>query len=324
MFKKIVATCVALCALSTAAFAGKVFVSGQEAKDLLAQDKTYQVFEVSWGTEKDSPDYLTGHIPGAVHFNTDHVEEGPLWNLLPFDRMVENFKAMGVTKDSKILAYGHNVGVTRVVFAMLWAGVQEVKIIDGGLEAWKAAGGELETTSNAPQPVADFGLTEPAHPEYVLSLAQVKEKLDTDKDFQLVSIRAKAEYDGETSGYTYIPKAGEPKGAIWGHAGSDSLHMEDYLHDDGTYINIDELRALWADRNISTEKEISLYCGTGWRACIPWLILYENGIESTLFDGGWNEWQMNDDLPVQLGDPAQGDVQIVTVGDLSPDKAVKN
>ena len=105
--------------------------------------------------------------------------------------------------------------------------------MNGAISAWKDAGYEVETDINEPVPAEEFGVTVPAHPEYWISIDEVKEKLKTDDNFKLVSIRSEAEWLGETSGYTYIDRAGEPEGAVWGHAGSDPYHMEDYLNDDG-------------------------------------------------------------------------------------------
>ncbi len=54
----------------------------------------------------------------------------------------------------------------------------------------------------------------------------------------------------------------------------------------------------------SLDNELSFYCGTGWRATIPFLICYENGMTNmTVYDGGWYQWQMDDSLPVQVGIP---------------------
>ena len=61
----------------------RVYVDVDWANDFLdkTDKKDYVLAEVTWGEEKDSPDYLTKHIPGAIHINTDLVEEGPIWNL---------------------------------------------------------------------------------------------------------------------------------------------------------------------------------------------------------------------------------------------------
>ena len=64
--------------------------------------------------------------------------------------------------------------------------------------------------------------------------------------------------------------------------------------------------------------------GTGWRATVPFLVLYENGYGNiSVYDGGWYEWLMHDDYPVQVGDPASDDCVHTTVGELPTGKAAK-
>ncbi|EPZ53690.1 rhodanese-like domain protein [[Clostridium] sordellii ATCC 9714] len=100
--------------------------------------------------------------------------------------------------------------------------------------------------------------------------------------------------------------------------------MQDYLHKDGTVITAEEMEKLWSDSDINKNNELSFYCGTGWRAAVPWLIAYDAGWKNmTVYDGGWNEWQMHNNLPVQVGDPNSGNCEYTTVGKLPTDKAAK-
>lgn len=302
--------------------ARKVFVTAKEAKDMLDANSDVVAAEVTWGEAKDSADYLTAHIPGAIHINTDTVEEGPVWNLRSGDEIKKSLENYGITKDKTVLLYGPDTGVDRVALAYLWAGVDKVYIVDGGLQAWKDAGFETEEGEVAPTAVEDFGAEVPVHPEYILSLEQVKEKL-ADDNFKLVSIRSEAEWLGETSGYSYIPKAGEPKGAVWGKSGEGNSGMNFYVDDKNKNRDFTEIENMWKEQGFSTENELSFYCGTGWRAALPWLMCYERNIPATVFDGGWNEWQMNDDLDVQVGDPKSDKCEFVKVKDLPNDKAAK-
>ena len=289
------------------------------------ESKNYLVLEASWGTEDDSPDYKKEHIPGAIHVDIASIEGEPYWNLKSPKEVEQAILDLGITKDTTVILYGSDVSATaRVAYAYLWAGVENVKILDGGLNAWKQAGYSLEKNSNKPSKAKNFGSKVPAHPEYQLSLEDTKKKLESDKNFKLVSIRSYNEFIGETSGYTYIPKAGEPKGAVWGKGGSDPYSMEDYTHPDGSYIDMDEMRDLWKDLDFDESNELSFYCGTGWRASIPFLIMYENGFTNiSMYDGGWYQWQLDDTLPVQVGDPQKNQVTFTTVGELSNDKAAK-
>ncbi len=281
------------------------------------ESENYVIGEVSWGTYKDSPSYTKGHIPGAIHINTDSVEEGPVWNILSPEKIEQSMLENGITKDTTVILYGDPSAAGRVAFTYLWAGVENVKMLNGGIEAWEKAGYKTETDVVEAKKAEDFGTKVPAHPEYCLSIEDTKEKLK-DENFKLVSIRSEDEFLGKTSGYAYINKAGEPEGAVWG------FDTDRYVNEDGTCINMEQMKKLWNERDFSADNALSFYCGTGWRACVPWLICYENGMTNmTVFDGGWNEWQMDDSNPVQVGDPASDDCVHTTVGELSNDKAAK-
>ncbi len=299
----------------------KVYVSPDWVQSVIdgnqEESEDYVILECSWGEEGDSPTYTDGHIQGAVHMNTDSIEAEEFWNIRTPEEIETLFEEYGITKDTTVIVYGSNAADSaddRVAFVSLWAGVENVKALDGGLEAYTEAGYTLETESNEPSGDGEeFGTEIPAHPEYVLSVDQVEEKLKTDDDFKLVSIRSYEEFNGEVSGYSYMHYAGEPEGAIWGHNTDDNS----YANEDGTTVDIDVINEYLEPYDASTDDEISFYCGTGWRASIPFLVAYEEGVENiSMYDGGWFQWLMDGDLPVQVGDPLKGEVEYKTVKDL--------
>lgn len=304
----------------------QVYVTPEWVQSVIKGDQPessdYRIFEVAWGEESDDTAYGEGHIPGAVHLNTDLVEEPEKWNYRSADEITQLCKDYGVTKDTCVIVYSDKVETSaddRVAVCFLWAGVENVKALDGGYAKWTEAGYDVETGSNKPEATdKDFGVDIPAHPEYVLSLEEVEDKLANDDKFRLVSIRSYDEFTGKTSGYSYIDRAGEPKGAIWGHDTDDGS----YATDDGTTVGVDVVSQYLAESDASLDDELCFYCGTGWRAAIPFLICYQDGMDNiSIFDGGWYEWQMNPDLEVQIGDPKTGDVTYTTVSELSTDKA---
>ena len=102
------------------------------------ESEDYMVLECAWGTVQDAAAYKEGHIKGAYHMNTDDIESEEYWNI----RTPEEIKALmaeyGITKDTTVICYsdkGTNSADDRVAFTLLWAGVENVKCLDGGFEA---------------------------------------------------------------------------------------------------------------------------------------------------------------------------------------------
>ena len=300
---------------------------------LNGEQKGYEdltILEIVYDDSAAKGTYDQGHIKGAVLAadvdveDADGTEERP-YNILPASEMEKNILKRGVTKDTKVVLYGDDIsGVARVAYAYLWAGVEDVKILNGGIEAWKSAGYETEKTSNSAKSASSFGTTIPTHPEYWTSMTEAKNKLATDSNFKLVSIRSEQEWLGTTSGYNYIDRAGEPEGAVWGKGAASASDVADFTNSDGTVKDLNGIQQVWSDCDFTLSNHLAFYCGTGWRACVPFLVLYENGYTNiSLYDGGWYEWQMHADNPVQVGDPKSSTCQHTTVAELPADKAAK-
>jgi len=305
----------------------KVYVSPEWLNSVINNEqnesKDFAILECGWGKEEIAEDYKNGHVPGAMHMNTDNIESPEKWDLRSGEEMEKLMLDFGITKDTTVICYsskGLSSADDRVAFAMLWAGVENVKVLDGGLEAWNAKEFALETTSNKGEAVESFGVTVPAHPEYILDTEQIKEKLKNDDNFKLVSIRSWAEFVGETSGYSYIDRAGEPEGAIWGHDTDDGS----YADENGNTVDTDVLAKYLAESDVTLENELSFYCGTGWRAAVPFLLCYEEGMTNiSMYDDGWFVYQNDGANSVQLGDPKSDEFEITTVEVLSTDKSRK-
>ena len=311
----------------------RVYVTPEWVKSVIdgeqPESANYVILEVSYpATADESPTYNEGHIPGAIHASIMEVEDATgdevgAYNLLPAEEMRDYALSHGITKDTVVIMYGNDIsGTARQAYGYIYLGVENVKILNGSLEAWKAAGYELETEANEGTPATDFGTEVPVHPEYWVSVEDALDRVENDDNFKLVSIRSEAEWLGETSGYTYMDKAGEPKGAVWGKGAQTAYDVADFTNEDGTVKELSELQEVWADCDFTLDNHLSFYCGTGWRATVPFLVMYQEGYDNiSVYDGGWYQWLMDDSLPVQVGDPASEDVVYTTVGELETGKA---
>ncbi|ATF93140.1 rhodanese-like domain-containing protein [Cedecea neteri] len=260
----------------------------------------WKVIEAGWGSPKK---YLLSHIPGAGYINTEEVESEPLWNKVSDDKLKAMLTKHGIRHDTTVILYGRDVyAAARVAAIMLYAGVKDVRLLDGGWTTWSAA--ELPVERGLPPhpaPADDFGAPIPGQPQLMLDIEQARALLHR-KDASLVSIRSWPEFIGTTSGYSYIKPKGEIAGARWGHAGSDSTHMEDFHNPDGTMRTGDDIAAMWKTWNITPDQHVAFYCGTGWRASETLMYARAMGWKNVgLYDGGWYEWSADPKNPVVSG-----------------------
>lgn len=264
-----------------------------------APDQGWRLFEVGCGA---AADFERGHIPGAGYLDTCQFEQQPLWNKVSDQCLLALLLASGIDCDTCVILYGrNNLAAARAAHLLLYAGVRDVRLLDGGHALWQAAG--LPQQQGAPRrygAVADFGCAFPARPDYLTDLAQARALLDRE-DGALVSIRTWNEFIGKISGYTYIAARGDIAGARWGRAGSgDDVNSMSAFHlPDGRMKPAAEISRLWQEAGIVPGQQTAFYCGTGWRASLAffyaWLMDWQR---ISVYDGGWCEWSRDPDNPV--------------------------
>lgn len=318
----------------------KGIISAQNLHELLQehQAKAPVVIEVGWGGPEDF--YNKGHIPGAIHVNTDEIEydlfkarattkpeelgrsttpEEDLakglspddslpqnwWNIYPDAYLLPALASIGVDINSTVVIYAKDpTAAARLAWTMLYAGVTDVRLLNGGLAAWQKAGFDVSTTASPRNPRKEFGTDKALHPEYLVDISFVRKAITTNNpDFVLVDIRTKKEYDGEAAPYSYIPTKGRIKNALWGKAGNGPWTMEYYINNDGTFKSLNEIEMMWAESGITRDKHTAFYCGTAWRSSLAFFYAYQMGWERiSNFDSSWYEWSIGPEAarnPVQ-------------------------
>lgn len=239
--------------------------------------------------------YEAGHIPGAyrVDFEKDLTEPGgafggnhPFLTPEAFGHLLERF---GVKEESLVVCYdeGDLVGPSRLLYQGLYSGLRMIRVLSGGIEAWKAAGGELTTEAPAP---AEKGQVE-IHEErrWILTQEEVKARKDLDGHL-LIDSRSHPRYLGESE--PLYAKAGHIPGA------------KNYFYADITEEGHLKDEAFLQDhfKGLADQKEVILSCGSGASACVNALGLLELSIEPTLYNGSYSDWIANDDNPVATGE----------------------
>jgi thiosulfate/3-mercaptopyruvate sulfurtransferase len=285
------------------------------------QPETYRgdgflLFHVNFGVAEE---YEEGHLPGALYLDTDRLEDPADWNRRSAAEIEAALLALGIARDTTVVLYGRDtvghanenwpgrragqIAATRAALILSYAGVEDVRLLDGGYDAWVDAGHALETLPRQPSPIAVFGAEIPRRPDFIVDLDDAKSIL-ADDEAALVSVRTWKEHVGLVSGYNYIAPAGRIAGDVWGNCGSDAYHMQHYRSVDNTMRPYPEIAANWEEAGITPDKRVAFYCGTGWRAAETWFYaLLMDWPRIAVYDGGWFEWSQDPvNNPIEVGE----------------------
>ncbi len=270
--------------------------------------------------------YLSGHIPGAIDMDTLALEAPETWNRRSPEELKMAFEKHGITADTTVILYGKfmfpnnedpfpgsaagDIGAIRNAFIMLYAGVKDVRVLNGGFQSWQDAGFEISFDDVPKKPVTEFGAIIPASPYFAVDTPEAKQILNL-PDAELVCVRSWPEYIGEVSGYNYIEAKGRIPGAIFADCGSDAYHMENYRNVDHTTREYQEIAAKWIKNGITPDKHLAFYCGTGWRGSEAWFNAWLMGWPKiSVYDGGWFEWSSDPENPFEIGIPEHLKIEI--------------
>jgi 3-mercaptopyruvate sulfurtransferase SseA len=278
----------------------------------------FLLFHVNFGVPEE---YEDSHLPGALYLDTNLLESAHDWNRRSPDELERALCSLGISHDTTVILYGRDtegeanekwpgrragqIAANRAALILRYAGVEDVRVMDGGYDRWAQAGYALERGVRAPTPVPSFGVQVPQHPEFIVDLDEAKQILADPDHAALVSVRSWKEHVGEVSGYNYIGTPGRIAGDVWGNCGSDAYHMQHYRNVDNTMRAYPEIAANWEDAGIRPEKWVAFYCGTGWRASETWFYAYLMGWQRiAVYDGGWFEWSQDPvNNPIEIGEP---------------------
>ena len=253
------------------------------------------VLDVRWtlGGPPGHGEYLGGHLPGAVYVDLDtelagHGEPTDGRHPLPdVDDLERAARRWGIEPGSAVVAYdgGGNLAAARAWWLLRWAGLTDVRLLDGALPAWVAAGLPLTVDDVVPEP-GRVSLTAGSVPTLTLEEARAFGGV-------LLDARAPERFRGETE--PIDPKAGHIPGAV-------SAPTGDNLTADGHFRPPSELRERFTALGVGDGKAVGAYCGSGVTAAHQVAALAIAGFDgAALFPGSWSQWS-NHDLPVATGD----------------------
>ena len=235
-------------------------------------------------------DFAGGHLPGAVHLD--------LWGLSLIDTdpaplrsflwMIEHlFATRGVTDHRAVVLYEHESGIlaARAFWFLDYFGHPDVRVLDGGVRAWRAAGLPLVVESTAPV-TSDW--TGARHESRLATRQDVHARLGQ-LDVAILDVRSEGEFRGTT---VRARRGGAIPGAVhleWTHS----------VADDGRFKPAARLRAEFERVGVTPEREVVTYCQGGYRAAHTYLALRLLGYPKVRnYLGSWREWGDRTELPI--------------------------
>ena len=252
-------------------------------------------------------DYIMGHLPNAIYLNEGLMRSA--WDRLPSmfvppEAIQPVLCRAGLDPNKPVVIYsgagryskcaaglGDGLEQTMMAYSLIRFGHKNVYILDGGIEKWKGEGREL-TKVFPPWEPSDFKVE--VHREYFIEYDELKKTLDR-KDVILFDARPFEVYK---------------EGGLWvksGHIpGAKSLPWRSLMAKDNARLmkSDEELQAIVSQFNISPDKTLLIYCGTGREATNEFLFFrFYLGLEKVrIYEGSFTEWSSHPENPTVTGE----------------------
>ena len=268
--------------------------------DLRIVDTGFDLADVEAGRRA----YAAGHLPGSVYLHLDADLSGPKTGrngrhpLPTREAFAETLGRIGVTPSTLVVALDRHGGVyaARLWWMLRWMGHADAAVLDGGVDAWVAAGGTLVALDGAASTATTATAATAPYPQRSPLTTQV----DADGlareigRLRVIDARAAERFRGEV----------EPIDAVAGHIpGAFNRFHRQNLERDGRFKSPTQLRAEFETLlGSDAPGAVAHQCGSGVTACHNLLAMEHAGlVGSALYPGSWSEWSSDPERPIARG-----------------------
>ncbi|MEA2621374.1 MAG: thiosulfate/3-mercaptopyruvate sulfurtransferase [Chloroflexota bacterium] len=279
--------------MTVSGYANDVLVDSDWAKAHL-DDPAVRFVEV----DVDTTAYDQSHIPGAVGWNwTSQLADGIRRDIASREEFSKLLSESGIGPDTTIVLYGDNNNwfAAWAYWQLKLHGVDKVSILNGGRRYWLDNG--LPVTTDAAEHASTQYQVPGADPALRAFRDDILPRLG-DPGFTLVDVRSPAEFSGEVIAPPGMTETAQRGGHI---PGAQSIPWGQTVKEDGTFKDADDLRALYAAKGVTPDKDVIAYCRIGERSSHSWFVLHELlGYPSVRnYDGSWTEWGSMVNVPIE-------------------------
>lgn len=271
-------------------------ITVDELAAALASATPPTLLDVRWrlGAPPGIGEYRAGHIPGAAYVDLDAELAGtpgsrgrhPLPETAVFEAAM---RRAGVRPNHPVAVYDadDSVAAARAWWNLLYYGHDGVRVLDGGMRAWREAGKPVSTEDARPTP-GDFTARPGGRP-----LLDAAAAASLAARGALLDARTPERFRGEMEPVDRVA------GRIPGARSAPTLDNLDpqTLH----FLPPTELRRRFATVGATPGAPVGAYCGSGVTGAHEILALEVAGIPAALYVGSWSEWISDPSRPVATG-----------------------
>ncbi|MEM0027431.1 MAG: sulfurtransferase [Ignisphaera sp.] len=247
-------------------------------------------------------EYLEGHIPGSINipfdpFNSDWAvtRDDLILELPPPEQLFQTIGKAGITSESIVVVVNkvdtayNRADATRVAVELIYAGIDNVAVLDGGINKWVKE--ERPLTKEVPK-VSPTQYKGVLRKDIFVSKQYVLERIGKST---IIDARLPEVYFGVTV---------EPWGPVPGHIPTAKNLPTPWLWtDEGLFKPVEVLKQMVESvAGVDRDKEIIVYCGVGGYASALWYVMTQilGYTDVKIYDGAWQEWVKEPRGPISV------------------------